>query len=184
MVAWTSDDRASAAAQTPRITLIGRDDAFLRGAAAPCARENVALRPTFPGRSAGGPRHRHSLTSTACRRPARVLGPRSTPAGDDQRLANPGFEAETAGWVASSLGPGQRLGITQAVSHTGTRSAFMSAQPGTAPYLVQLGTDRLAGHAGGSVSPLPPGSRRRTCAAWPAGMSMSTAPGECSTTTS
>jgi hypothetical protein len=48
-----------------------------------------------------------------------------------EQVLNPGFAETADGWSTSTLDAGQRLGITNALSHSGGQSAFMEAQPGS-----------------------------------------------------
>ena len=129
-VTWTSDSTASEEAQTPRVTKIGKNapsyPALLRLARAttsPDDRPDPDVLPVVPGIVT-------FLTSTSAPLPPQ---PASIPPRGDQALVNGGFEAGAVGWVPSSLMPGQRLGITDAVSRTGSRSAFVSAEPDLEP---------------------------------------------------
>ena len=132
-VTWTSDDMASAAAQTPRITMIGKGDAryaallpLARAKSSPYDLPYPDVLPKIPGIVT-------VLTSTSAPQAPKAGGAASVPTAGDQVLVNGGFEAGDTGWSALFLDPGQRLGITNAITHSGGRSAFMSAQPGTAP---------------------------------------------------
>ena len=134
VVTWTSDDTASAEAQTPHITLIGRGSAsyavLLRAALAktsPYDRPHPDVLPRILG----------IVTLRTSVSPPQVPGAVTTPASSGPSgtnlVANPGFEAGESGWAASPLDTGQRLGITRALSHTGAQSAFMSVQPSSKP---------------------------------------------------
>lgn len=138
VVTWTSDDTASAEAQTPRITLIGRGDASY------AALQRAALAKSSPYDRPHPdvlPRVLGVVTSYTSTSPPQVPEAAPTPANGGPTgtnlvanlVDNPGFEGGERGWLASPLSIGQRLGITRAISHTGTQSAFMSVSPGTPP---------------------------------------------------